>query len=120
MHVRKDDLVEVITGDDAGTPKARTTARVLRVLPAVNKVVVEGINRVYKHLKPNRRNAQGGRLSKEMPIAASNVLLYCSTCRRGVRVGKRYDAEGRKERFCKKCGNGLGLLSKARPRYAKK
>ena len=84
MHIRKDDIVEVITGDDAGTATARTTGRVLRVLPDKNKVVVEGINRVYKHLKPNRRNAQGGRLSKEMPIAASNVLLYCSTCRRGV------------------------------------
>jgi large subunit ribosomal protein L24 len=120
MHIRKDDLVEVITGDDAGTPAARTTARVLQVLPDQNKVVVEGINRVYKHLKPNRRNAQGGRLSKEMPIAASNVLLYCSTCRKGVRIGRRYDVEGRKERFCKKCGNGLGILSKARKAYARK
>ena len=62
----------------------------LRVLPDENKVVVEGINRVYKHLKPNRRNPQGGRLSKEMPIDVSNVLLYCPTCRRGVRVGRRY------------------------------
>jgi large subunit ribosomal protein L24 len=117
MHVRKDDLVEVIAGDDAGTTKARTTARVLRVLPDENKVVVEGINRVYKHLKPSRRNAQGGRLSKEMPIDASNVLLYCSTCRRGVRIGRRYGADGSKERYCKKCGNGLGLLAK-KPRAA--
>ena len=118
MHIRKDDLVEVIAGDDAGTPKARTTGRVLRVLPAEKKVVVEGINRVYKHLKPSRRNAQGGRLSKEMPIDASNVLLYCSTCRRGVRIGRRYGADGRKERYCKKCGNGLGFLGKARSAYA--
>jgi large subunit ribosomal protein L24 len=120
MHVKKDDLVEVIAGDDAGTAKARVTARVLRVLPEERKVVVEGINRVYKHLKPNRRNQQGGRLSKEMPIDASNVLLYCSTCRRGVKVGKRYDSEGRKERYCKKCGNGLGWLSKARKAHAAK
>src|SRR5438067_10571855 len=110
MHVRKDDIVEVLTGDDAGTAQSRTTGRVLRVLPDKNKVVVEGINRVYRHLKPNRRNAQGGRLSKEMPVAASNVLLYCSTCQRGVRIGKRYAADGRKERFCKKCGTGLGFL----------
>ena len=85
MHVRKDDIVEVLTGDDAGTPQARKTGRVLRVLNDRNKVVVEGINRVYKHLKPSRKNPQGGRLSKEMPIDVSNVLLYCSTCRRGVR-----------------------------------
>jgi large subunit ribosomal protein L24 len=120
MHVRKDDIVEILTGDDAGTAQARTTGRVLRVLPDKNKVVVEGVNRVYKHLKPSRQNPQGGRLSKEMPIDASNVLLYCSTCRRGVRIGRRYTDDGRKERYCRKCGNNLGMLSKARPRYARK
>src|ERR671934_1779186 len=120
MHVRKDDIVEVLTGDDAGTPQARTTGRVLRVLPEKGKVVVEGINRVYKHLKPSRQNPQGGRLSKEMPIDASNVMLYCSTCRRGVRVGRRYGDDGHKERYCKSCGNSLGNLSKPRPRYARK
>jgi large subunit ribosomal protein L24 len=120
MHIRKDDQVEVITGDDAGTAKSPTTGRVLRVLPDEGKVVVEGINRVYKHLKPNRRNAQGGRLSKEMPIDVSNVLLYCTTCRRGVRIGRRYGADGHKERYCKKCGNSLGNLSKARAAYANK
>jgi large subunit ribosomal protein L24 len=119
VHIRKDDIVEVITGDDAGTPHARTTARVLRVLPKENKVVIEGINRVYRHLKPNRRNAQGGRLSKEMPVNASNVLLYCSTCRRGVRIGHGYEADGRKYRFCRKCKNQLGGLGKARQAYAK-
>jgi large subunit ribosomal protein L24 len=120
MHVRKDDIVEVRTGDDAGTPQARTTGRVLRVLPAQNKVVVQNVNRVYKHMKPSRQNPQGGRLSKEMPIDASNVLLYCSTCRRGVRIGRRYNDDGRKERYCKKCGNHLGYLSKPRPNYARK
>jgi large subunit ribosomal protein L24 len=117
MHVRKDDMVQVMTGDDAEKGRAR---RVLRVLPDVNKVVVEGVNRVYKHVKPNRRNPQGGRLSKEMPISAANVQLWCPTCKRGVRVGKRYTADGRKERFCKKCSTALGALSKARAKYAKK
>src|SRR6266849_6534519 len=118
MHVKKDDLVEVITGDDAEKGVAR---RVLRVLPAEGKVLVEGVNRVYKHLKPNRRNAQGGRLSKEMPINASNVLLYCAACRRGVRIGRRYKNDGLKERYCKKCGAGLGALSnKPNPKYAKR
>ena len=116
MHVKKDDMVEVIAGDDAQKGRAR---KVLRVLPEVNKIVVEGVNRVYKHVKPNRRNPQGGRLSKEMPIACSNVLLYCTTCKRGVRSGRRYAADGHKERFCKKCGAGLGALSKARAKYAK-
>ena len=120
MNIRKDDIVEVITGDDAGGPSARTTAKVLRVLHDTNKIVVEGVNKVYKHLKPNRQNSQGGRLSREMPISVSNVMLYCSACRRGVRVGRRYTAEGRKERYCKKCNASLGFLSKAREHYAKK
>jgi large subunit ribosomal protein L24 len=115
MHIRKDDIVQILTGDDRGS-----TGRVLRVLPDANKVVVEGINRVYKHMKPNRRNAQGGRLSKEMPIAVSNVLLYCSTCRRGVRIGARYADDGHKERYCRNCKNGLGSLSKPRKAFAKK
>jgi large subunit ribosomal protein L24 len=117
MHVRKDDMVEVITGDDTEKGRAR---RVLRVLPDENKIVVEGVNRVYKHVKPNRRNPQGGRLSKEMPISASNALLFCPTCRGGRRIGRRYADDGHKERYCKKCGSSLGALSKARVVYAKK
>jgi large subunit ribosomal protein L24 len=120
MNIRKDDIVEIITGDDAGTPKNRVTGRVLQVFPTVNKIKVEGINLVYKHLKPSRRNPQGGRLSKEMPISVSNVMLFCPTCRRGVRVGRRYLADGAKERFCKKCGTSLGKLSKPRATYAQR
>src|SRR5262245_58792581 len=120
MHVHKNDIVEVITGDDAGNTQAPTVGKVLRVLPDKSKVVVEGINRVYKHLKPSRPNPQAGRLSREMPVDVSNVLLYCSSCRRGVRIGKRYTADGAKERFCKKCGAGLGLLTKPNPKYARK
>jgi large subunit ribosomal protein L24 len=55
-----------------------------------------------------------------MPIDVSNVLLYCSTCRRGVRIGHRYSDEGRKERYCKKCGNTLGVMSKPRKAYARR
>jgi large subunit ribosomal protein L24 len=117
MNIRKDDLVEVITGDDAQAGRAR---KVLRVIPDENKVVVEGVNRVYRHLKPNRRNPQGGRLSMEMPISASNVLLYCPSCKRGVRIGRRYAADGHKERYCKKCSAGLGSLSKPNPKYARR
>jgi large subunit ribosomal protein L24 len=110
-------MVQVLTGDDAEKGRAH---KVLRVLPADNKVVVEGVNRVYKHVKPNRRNPQGGRLSREMPINVSNVLLWCPTCRRGVRIGRRYTSAGAKERYCKKCSAGLGMLSKPNPKYAQK
>lgn len=117
MHIKQNDLVEVIAGDDAVAGRAR---KVLSVLPKEGKLIVEGVNRTKKHVKPNRRNPQGGQLSMELPISASNVLLYCATCRRGVRIGKRYLDDGAKERYCKKCGSGLGMLSKARPAYAKK
>ena len=116
MHIKKDDLVEVIAGDDTLKGRAR---KVLRILTEEGKVVVEGVNRTKKHVKPNRRNPQGGQLSMELPISVSNVLLYCPTCRRGVRIGRRYQDNGSKERYCKKCGNGLGALSKPRAKYAK-
>ena len=109
MNIRKDDMVKVITGVDKGK-----VAKVLRVLNEKNKVVVEGVAMVYKHTKPNRQNQQGGRISKEMPIAASNVLVYCPACRVGVRQGRRMSGTGQKERYCKKCGNNLGLVGKAK------
>ncbi len=111
MHIRKDDLVVVITGDDK-SPEPR---KVLRVLPEKNKIVVEGVNRVYKHMKPTSRNQQGGRLSKEMPISASNVLLFSPSAGRGVRVGFRFTSDGRKERYCKVTGASLGTLGPAKP-----
>ena len=116
MLIRKNDMVVVVAGDDAQPGKAH---RVLRVIPDKGKIVVEGINRVYKHVKPSRRNPQGGRLSKEMPIDVSNVMLYCGACHRGVRAGKRYSADGAKERYCKKCSGTLGALSKPRKKFAR-
>jgi large subunit ribosomal protein L24 len=115
MHIRKDDQVVVITGDDKG-PEPR---KVLRALPKEGKIVVEGVNRVYKHLKPSAKNQQGGRLSKEMPIDASNVMLYNPSIRRGVRVGYRYTDDGRKERYCKVTGESLGVLGPAKAARAK-
>jgi large subunit ribosomal protein L24 len=119
MHIKKDDQVEVITGDDKGNPSSRTIAKVLRVLPEKNKVVVEGVNRVYKHLKPSQKNQQGGRLSKEMPIAVSNVMLYCPACARGVRVGHRFTDQGQKQRYCKTCKASLGDVGPPKPTRAK-
>ena len=112
MHIRKDDLVVVITGDDKGTEPRK----VLRVLPEKNKILVEGVNRVYKHMKPSQKNPQGGRLSKEMPINVSNVLLYNPGLKRGVRVGYRYNDNGQKERYCKVSGASLGIIGAVKPR----
>jgi large subunit ribosomal protein L24 len=115
MVIRKDDMVVVIRGDD----KAKEPRKVLRVLPERNKIVVEGVNRVYKHLKPSGKNQQGGRLSREMPIDVSNVLLYSAKAGRGVRVGVRFTTEGRKERYCKVTGEPLGFIGPAKPAQAK-
>lgn len=105
MHIRRDDIVEVISGDDKGK-----RGRVLRSIPREGKVVVEGINRVYRHVRPNRRNAQGGRLSKEMPIQASNVALIDPTTNKPTRVKVRIHEDGTKERLAKS-GASLGRIT---------
>ena len=70
MAIRKGDTVEVITGDDKGT-----RGEVIKVDPTTMTVIVQGVRRVHKHVKPSRRNPQGGRLSVEMPLDISNVML---------------------------------------------
>lgn len=122
MHIKKDDSVAVIAGDNKDLKKAR---RVIRVVSGEDRIVVEGVNLVYKHMKPSRRNPQGGRLSKEMPINVSNVLLFCQTCGQGVRVGYAYDdKDGHKYRYCRRCKKAgritvLGKVGAPRKAYAK-
>ena len=115
MHIRSDDIVEVITGNDQGKK-----AKVLRVLAGQHKLIVEGVNRVYKHMRRSQRNPQGGRLSKEMPISIANVQLICPQTNQPTRVGTRYTADGSKELYSKKSGATMRRLSKARPAYATK
>jgi len=115
MHIKTNDIVQVITGDDRGAK-----GKVLKVLKGDSKIVVEGINRVYKHVRRSQRNLQGGRLSKEMPISISNVLLVCSSCGKPSRTGARVKNDGSKERFCKKCGTSIGALAPAKEKKAKK
>jgi large subunit ribosomal protein L24 len=115
MWIKTNDTVRVISGEDRGT-----TAKVLRVNRKAGKLVVEGVNRVYKHVKRSQKNPQGGRLSKEMPIAVSNVLLVCEKCGAPTRLGVRYLPNGAKERYCKKCGAGNGHVSPPKARYATK
>jgi large subunit ribosomal protein L24 len=115
MHIKVNDTVEVISGDDRGV-----RAKVLTVDRSTGKLIVEGVNRVYKHVRRSQRNPQGGRLSKEMPIQASNALLVCEKCNRPTRTGARYLDDGSKERFCRKCGAAIGQLAPPRAAYAKK
>ena len=109
MRLHTDDIVEVIAGDDRGE-----RGRILRVLRDRRKVVVEGINRVYKHVRRSDRNPQGGRLSKEMPIDVSNVMLVCAGCGKPARMGARLAGDGSKERYCKSCGAANGQIAPPR------
>jgi len=115
MRIRIDDVVEVMTGEDRST-----RGKVLKVLRDERKILVEGVNRVYRHIRRSQKNPQGGRLSKEMPVDASKVRLVCSSCGKPTRVGARFTADGAKERYCKRCNAALGLLSPARPAHARK
>jgi large subunit ribosomal protein L24 len=114
MHIRVDDIVEVMRGED------RLRGKVLRVLADENKLVVEGANRVYRHIRRSQKNLQGGRLSKEMPIAISNVLLVCTSCGLPTRTGARFRADGAKERYCKKCQAGIGVIAPPHKSHVKK
>jgi large subunit ribosomal protein L24 len=105
MHIRRDDIVEVLTGDDKGT-----RAKVLRVDTQKQRAVVEGVNRVFKHMKRSKKSPQGGRLEIEAPVHMSNLLVVCSKCDKGVRVGARLEADGSKHRVCRTCGADLGEL----------
>ncbi len=113
MFFRIDDDVQVITGADRDH-----RGKVLKVDRKKKKVVVEGAARVWKHVRKSQKNPQGGRLSKEMPIDASNVMLIDPSSGQPTRVGVRYLPDGSKERYAKKSGVSLGKIAPARPRYA--
>ncbi len=109
LHVKKGDIVAIIAGDDKGR-----TGEVLRVFKDHGKVLVQGVNRVYKHLRPSRQHPQGGRIQKEMPISLSNVLPLDPKTQQPTRVGFRINEDGSKERIARKSGESLGLLRKAK------
>jgi len=108
-HIKKGDTVVVIAGNDKGK-----TGQVLRLDSAAGKVVVQGVARVYRHLRPSRKHPQGGRIQKEMPISISNVLPVDPKTNLPTRVGFRAGKDGSKERYAKKSGESLGTLRKSR------
>jgi len=115
MWVKVGDTVEVTAGDDRGVK-----AKVKAIDHEAGKVTVEGVNRVYKHVRRSQRNPQGGRLSMEMPVQLANVAVVCSKCGKAARMGVKYLKDGAKQRFCKKCGAATGDISPAKPAYATK
>jgi large subunit ribosomal protein L24 len=115
MHIKKGDMVQVMSGDDKGK-----RGKVLNVLNSKGKLVVEGVNKAYKHMRRSQKSPQGGRLSKEMPIDVSNVMLLDPQTNEPTRVGIRYLDDGRKELYAKKSGASIRVLSKPRSAYARK
>lgn len=101
LHVRTGDTVYVISGKDKGQ-----TGKVLQVFTKKGKVLVEGINKVTKHLKPNQMNPQGGVVEREAPIFSSKVMLFDEKAGKPTRVGYKME-NGKKVRYSKKTGEVL-------------
>lgn len=115
MLIKVNDTVEVISGRDKGQ-----RGKVLKVDRENSRVVVEGLNKVYKHVKRSQRNPQGGRLSKESFIDVSKVMLICPETGKPTRVGVRFLADGTKERYSKKSGASISVVAPPRPAKADK
>lgn len=102
MKIRKDDKVKILVGKDRGKQ-----GKVLMVLKDTDKIVVEGINVVKRHIKPGKVSKEGGIIKIEKPVSVSNVMLVCEKCGKAVRLGFSI-AGGKKYRVCKKCGEVFG------------
>ena len=101
LHIKKGDTVYVNAGNDKGK-----TGKVLRVIPAEDRAIVEGINLVSKHTKPNSKQPQGGIVKQEAPIHISNVNLIDPQSNKPTRVGYKIE-DGKKIRYAKKSGEEI-------------
>lgn len=99
MRVKKGDNVVVISGKDAGQK-----GKIINVDVKHGRVYVEQLNMVSRHTKPTQAAPQGGIIKKEAPIDASNVMIFCDKCNKGVRIKKQFNADGTKTRVCAVCG----------------
>ena len=97
--IRRNDTVIVTTGKDRGKK-----GRVIKVVTEKNRLIVEGVNLIKRHTRPNpAKNVKGGIVSREASLHASNVQLVCPECSKMTRVGHRILNDGRKVRICRKC-----------------
>lgn len=98
LHIRKGDTVEVMKGKDAGK-----RGKILKVDPETRRVIVEGVNRAKKHIRPSQTNPQGGVVDWELPVDASNVMLVCAGCERPTRIIRKRSGGKSFVRVCKRC-----------------
>ncbi|HTQ25517.1 MAG TPA: 50S ribosomal protein L24 [Candidatus Binataceae bacterium] len=101
--IKKNDMVMVITGRERGK-----TGKVLKVIPASGRVIIERLNVVKRHSKPRGAASPGGIVEKEAPIDISNVMVFCERCNAPVRVGIKAATDGTRSRMCRRCGEALG------------
>ena len=101
MRIKKNDQVKIITGKDRGK-----TGKVLRVLPAEDKVFVEGLNFLKKHRRPRKEGEKGQRLEIPAKINVSNLMLVCPKCGKAARLGAKMVGD-KKVRICKKCNSEI-------------
>lgn len=99
LGIKKNDTMMVITGDEKGKK-----GRVLAVYPGKDKVLIEGVNMIKKHMKPSKQYSQGGIIDREAPLNRSNAMLVCPKCDKTTKTGNRILENGKKVRSCKKCG----------------
>lgn len=99
--LKKGDTVKVIAGREKGK-----TGKIIKTVADRNKVIVEKVNMIKKHQRPDAK-VKGGIVEKEGPLPSSNVMILCNKCNRGVRVGYRLLEDGKKARICRKCGEIL-------------
>ena len=98
IHVKAGDTIEIISGKDKGK-----RGKVLKALPREGKVIVENLNMMTVHTRPQGMNQQGGIIRRESPIYASKVMPVCGRCNKKTRVGKKVLEDGSKVRVCKVC-----------------
>lgn len=109
MLLKIGDTVKVIAGRDSGE-----TGKVIQIDKDSNKVLVEGVSRVYKHVRKSQRNPQGGRLSKEQFMDASNVMFVCPKTGAPTRLGIQIAEDGTKSRVCKKSGVVVDQIARSK------
>ena len=101
LNIKTGDTVVILTGDDNNRGKQ---GKVLEVSPKEGKVIVEGLNMVKKHVKPRKAGDPSGIIEAESAIYACKVQVVCPKCKKPTRVGHKINADGTKDRICKKCG----------------
>lgn len=107
MKLRVGDTVQVIAGSDKGK-----TGEIIQILRKENRVIVEGVHVVTKHIKPSQTDPDGGIVTREAPIDASNVAYYDTKAKETVKIGYAFDEEGKKYRINKKTGKAIDKKSK--------